>query len=56
MPKSWHMLKCVLLKEIATAETYNEVELAIDALFHARLLAENCKREIETIETKERAS
>lgn len=51
MPKGWHTIKTVLLKEMASAETFYLCELAADALFHARLLGEGCARDIAHFST-----
>lgn len=44
MPKGWHTIKSVLLKEIHTAANFHLCCLAADALFHARLVGEGCAK------------
>lgn len=47
MPKGWHTIKSVLLKEIHTAANFHLCCLAVDALFHARLIGEGISKESE---------
>ena len=41
MPEGWHTVKSVLLTELATSSNWYLCVKTADALFHARLLAEN---------------
>lgn len=50
MPRGWHVIKSVLLTEIATAANFHHCERAADALFHARLMGESCARENQRME------
>lgn len=45
MPKGYHLIKNVLLDEIATAQNFYLCCKAADALFHARLLAKGVAEE-----------
>ena len=45
MPTGWHLIKSVLLDEMATAANFHLCNRAADALFHARLIGENIVRE-----------
>jgi len=40
MPKGWHLIKSVLIKEMVTASSFHVCNQIADALFHARLVGE----------------
>ncbi len=48
MPRGWHTIKSVLLKEIRTAANFHLCCEAASALFHARLIGESIAKEVGT--------
>ena len=46
MPKGWHQIKCVLLKELRTAANFHLCCEVAGALFHARLIGESIAKEM----------
>ena len=49
MPKGWHTIKCVLLKELRTAGSFHLCCECADALFHARLIGESIAKETNPV-------
>lgn len=47
LSRSWHTIKCVLLNEMQTCDTFDKCIKVADALFHARLLAESTARSLQ---------
>lgn len=45
MPKGWHTIKSVLLKEMRTAANFHLCCQCASALFHARLIGEKIAKE-----------
>lgn len=45
MPKEWHFIRRVLVKELSRAATFHDCVVITDALFHVRLVAESMARD-----------
>lgn len=46
MPKEWHTIKSVLVKEMCYADTFQHAIQCADALFHCRLMGESVARDV----------